>query len=133
MRNVYKDIFEENQERIQMVTKENEGNETNIPYDPTHSYYLEKLKYFCIDVFEKNKKLLRKRKIVRNLKFFASYGIPLISMILTSKFILKIPRKEETIPTYVLESMVVSDGNIWVSAEDDNTYVVGDGEYLSND
>lgn len=132
MRNVYKDIFEKNKERIQFVSSGESGNETNVIYEPSQEFYLDSLEYLCVDVYEKNVKLLKKRKRVRNLKFFVSYGIPLICMFVASGFILKIPRKTRVIPTYALEKTVVSDEKTWTELANDNTYIKSNSQLIDD-
>lgn len=104
----------------------------NIPSSGVNQEELEDLRRYAIDQFKNNKKVFKRIRRVKNLKFFFNYGVPIISLAVASSFILQQPRDEKLVSKYAIQQTMISDGKM-IQDYDDGDYVVTDYEPFDDD
>ena len=110
----------------------NDDPETNFPYHRNRDADLRYLKDACVDRFDRNLRLLKRRRRKRNLKFFFIYGVPTIAILVANGFVLKQSRKQDVVPTYSLETTMISDGKM-VKDNDTSKYIVTEYDLMEDD
>lgn len=85
----------------------------------------QELKYLCIDAFDLNKEKFKKNKLIRNIKMFFGYDVPLIGLAIASSIIITSPKRTQMVPVYNVKQTMICDDKI-ITDIDDSNYFTGD-------
>ncbi len=131
-KNVYEEFYFLHKDEFEFKLDSNDDPETNFPYHINRDADLRYLKDACVDRFDRNLRLLKRRRRKRNLKFFFIYGVPTIAILVANGFVLKQSRKQDVVPTYSLETTMISDGKM-VKDNDTSKYIVTEYDLMEDD
>ena len=122
MRNKYEKIYHSTLKDLEFIDND-DTNDRSDSKDLTHkkkdfSREKAKLKQLCIFDFDNNKKLYKKSKMVRHLKMFFGYDLPLISLAASAYFIYSTPKRSEIVPVYNISQTMISDDKVITDIDD---------------
>ena len=131
-KNVYEEFYFLHKDEFEFKLDSNDDPETNFPYHISRDADLSDWNDACVDRFDRNLRLLKRRRRKRNLKFFFIYGVPTIAILAANGFVLKQSRKQDVVPAYSLETTMISDGKM-VKDNDTSKYIVTEYDLIEDD